>query len=169
MNGDKESGVTIQQMAEGIDTGDILLAEPCEITPDMTASELYDILKEIGARLIVKFAESPDEYLKCKIAQDDTKATHAPMITKEMKQINFEKSALEVYNFVRGLSGEAYTFFGEKRLKVFSSEICQKGETIDSKLSFTCGDGAVLWLAEVQPEGKRRMSAEEFLRGMREE
>jgi methionyl-tRNA formyltransferase len=165
MHGDTESGVTIQQMAEGIDTGDMLLSESCGITESMTAFELYDILKEIGARLIVKFAENPDEYLKCKTAQeDDTKATHAPMITKEMKQIDWNKTAAEIYNFIRGLSGEAYVFFGEKRLKVFSSEIV---EIINHELDFTCGDGAVLRLLEVQPEGKKRMSAEEYLRGIK--
>jgi methionyl-tRNA formyltransferase len=165
MHGDKESGVTIMQMEEGIDTGDMLLVESCEITAAMTASELHDVLREIGARLIVKFAENPDEYLKNKTAQDNEKATHAPMITKEMKQINFDKSALEAYNFIRGMSGEAYTFYGNKRLKVFSSQIA---ETINCNLDFTCGDGAVLRLLEIQPEGKKRMEAQEYLRGIKD-
>jgi methionyl-tRNA formyltransferase len=165
MHGDTESGVTIQQMAEGIDTGDMLLSESCEITESMTASELYDILKEIGARLIVRFAENPDEYLKNKTAQDNEKATYAPMITKEMKQIDFNKPALEIYNFIRGLAGEAYTFYGNKRLKVFSSEIT---ETISNELCFTCGDGACLRLAGIQPEGKKKMKSEEYLRGIKD-
>jgi methionyl-tRNA formyltransferase len=162
MHGDAESGVTIQQMEEGIDTGDMLLTEKCEIPAAMTACELYDVLKEIGARLIVEFAENPDEYLKRKTVQDDSKATRAPMITKEMKQIDWNKTAVEIYNFIRGLSGEAYTFYGEKRLKVFSAEIVER---LSNKLEFTCGDGCCLRLLEIQPEGKKRMSAEEFLRG----
>ncbi|MCL2697517.1 MAG: methionyl-tRNA formyltransferase [Oscillospiraceae bacterium] len=166
MNGDTESGVTIMQMETGIDTGDMLLFEKCAVTSKMTASELHDELKEIGARLIVKFAENPDDYMKYKVKQNDEESTHAPMITKEMKQIDWNKTAVEIYNFIRGLSGEAYTFFGGKRLKVFSSGIV---ETIDSKLDFACGNGAALRLLEIQPEGRKRMSAEEFLRGMREE
>ncbi|MCL2637131.1 MAG: methionyl-tRNA formyltransferase [Oscillospiraceae bacterium] len=166
MNGDTESGITIMQMETGIDTGDIMLMEKCEITAEMTASELHDELKEIGAKLIVKFAKNPDEYLKCKTMQNHEQATHAPMISKEMKQIDKGESALEIYNFIRGLSGEAYTFFGNKRLKVFSSEIV---EIVSNELDFTCGDGACLRLLEIQPEGKKRMNAEEFLRGIRKD
>jgi methionyl-tRNA formyltransferase len=164
MNGDKVSGVTIMQMAEGLDTGDMLLSEACEIGGDMTAAELHDVLKETGARLIVEFARKPEEYLKCKTVQDDAQMTHAPMISKEMKQINFEKPAAEIYNFIRGLSGEAYTFFENKRLKVFSAEIV---EILCNKLDFSCGDGRVLRLVEIQPEGKKRMKSEEFLRGIK--
>jgi len=162
MNGDTESGVTIMQMETGIDTGDMFLSEKCEIGNTMTAAELHALLSEIGARLIVKFTETPEEYIKCKTAQNNEEATYAPMISKEMKQIDTSKSSLEIYNFIRGLSGEAYTFFGEKRIKVFSSEIV---ETIYNELDFTCGDGRVLHLLEIQPEGKKKMSAEEFLRG----
>jgi len=162
MNGDTESGVTIMQMDIGLDTGDMFLSEKCEISDTMTAAELHNTLSEIGARLIVKFAATPDEYIKCKTAQNNDQVTYAPMISKEMKQIDKSKSALEIYNFIRGLSGEAYTFFGEKRLKVFSSVIA---ETIYNELDFTCGDGRILHLLEIQPEGKKKMSAEEFLRG----
>jgi methionyl-tRNA formyltransferase len=166
MNGDTESGITIMQMDTGIDTGEMLLAEKCEIDEKMTVSELHDELKEIGARLIIKYAENPDEYMKCKTVQNNDEATYAPMITKEMKQIDWSKSAVEIYNFIRGLSGEAYAFFGGKRIKVFSSEIT---EIINNKLCFTCGDGAFLQFVEIRPEGKKRMYAEEYLRGMREE
>ncbi|MDR2532856.1 MAG: methionyl-tRNA formyltransferase [Oscillospiraceae bacterium] len=166
MNGDKESGVTIMQMDAGIDTGDMLLFEKCEITDTMTASRLHDVLKEIGARLIVKFAENPEECLKCKTAQNNELATYAPMITKQMKEIDWNKSSADIYNFVRGLSGEAYTFIDNRRLKVFSSEIV---ETLNNKLDFICGDKRFLRLLEVQPEGKSKMKADEFLRGFRKE
>jgi methionyl-tRNA formyltransferase len=166
MSGDTMSGVTIMQMAEGLDTGDMLLSESCEITEKMTAFELHENLKEIGAKLIVKFMENPVEYLKCKTVQNDSEATCAPMITKEMKQIDYSKTAEEIYNFIRGLSGEAYTFSGNKRLKVFSSEIV---EIISHELDFSCGGGTFIRLLEIQPEGKKKMSAQEFLRGNRKD
>jgi methionyl-tRNA formyltransferase len=166
MSGDSQSGVTIMQMETGLDTGDMLLCEKCAINDNMTASDLHDVLTEIGARLIVKFMEAPDEYLKCKAAQNDADVTYAPMITKEMKKIDRNKSAREVYNFIRGLSGEAYTFLDNKRLKVISAQIIN-AEDSKGKLSFICGDGKVLRLLEIKPEGKAKMSAEEFLRGYR--
>jgi methionyl-tRNA formyltransferase len=166
MSGDSESGVTIMQMETGLDTGDMLLCEKCAISDNMTASDLHDLLTEIGARLIVKFMETPDEYLRCKTAQNNADVTYAPMITKEMKKIDRNKSALEVYNFIRGLSGEAYIFLDNKRLKIFSSQIIN-AEDGKGKLSFICGDGKVLRLLEIKPEGKAKMSAEEFLRGYR--
>ncbi|MCL1823976.1 MAG: methionyl-tRNA formyltransferase, partial [Oscillospiraceae bacterium] len=171
-------GVTIQQMAEGIDTGNILLSEKCKIENNMNASELHDILKEIGARLIVKFTENPEEYIKNKTAQDNSLATYAPLITKEMKKINWSKSALEIFNFIRGLSGEAFTFLNNKRLKIFSSEIINNSEEYNQEpgtiyngqlngFDIICGDGKLLRLFEIQLEGKSRMKADEFLRGFK--
>jgi len=166
MNGDTESGITIMQMETGIDTGAMFLSEKCPIGENTTASELHDVLSEIGARLIVKFMEKPDEYIRCKTAQDETQATHAPMITKEMKQIDWNKSAAEIHNFIRGLSGEAYDFMKGTRYKVFSSEIIDPMGK-HSGLEVICGDGKFLKLVEIQPEGKKRMSSQEYLRGLK--
>lgn len=162
ISGDKQSGVTIMQMDEGIDTGDMLLWESCEITDTMTASELHDELKIIGARLIVKFAENPEEYIKRRTVQDNSRATYAPLITKDMKKIDWNKSAREINNFIRGMSGEAFTFLNNKRLKAYASEIIPEKQTV---LDFICGDNYILRLTEIQPEGKNKMKAEDFLRG----
>jgi len=167
MSGDKQTGVTIQQMAEGIDTGDMLLWESCEIGEEMTSAKLHDRLKEIGARLIVRFAQNPQDYINRKTAQNNSDATYAPLITKEMKKIDCSKTSEEIYNFIRGLSGEAFVFYGDKRLKVFSSKIVDSGME-KGNLEIICGDKKTLRLLEIQPEGKKRMSAEEFLRGQRE-
>jgi methionyl-tRNA formyltransferase len=164
MNGDKESGITIMQMETGIDTGDMFLRESCAISDTMTAAELHDILSEMGARLIAEFMEKPEHYIGYKTMQDHSLATHAPLITKEMKRINRNKSALELHNFIRGFAGEAYTLLDEKRLKVFASECVLYG-AVPSKLDIICGDGKALRLLEVQIEGKSKMSAEDFLRG----
>jgi len=168
ISGDKETGVTIQQMGEGIDTGDMLLWETCKIGASMTSSELHDILKIIGARLIVKFTEEPEEYIKRKTPQDNSKATYAPLITKEMKKIDWDKPAIEVYNFIRGMSGEAFTIIDNKRLKVFASEIIDttgSPEMILDVLSILYGDNNLLRLTEVQLEGKSKMKSDDFLRG----
>ena len=168
INGDKETGVTIQQMAEGIDTGDMLLWESCAIGDKMTASELHDELKIIGAKLIVQFAENPEEFIKNKTPQDHSLATYAPLITKEMKEIDWNKSPVEVFNFIRGMSGEAFTFIDNKRLKVFASEVVESAggaEMVLDILSIVYGDDNLLKLTEVQLEGKNKMNADEFLRG----
>ena len=178
INGDKESGVTIMQMEQGLDTGDMLIAEKCRIDGNMTASELHNKLKDIGAGLIVKFCGNPEAYIKNKTAQDNSLATYAPLITKEMKKINWSKSALEIFNFIRGLSGEAFTFLNNKRLKIFSSEIINNSEEYNQEpgtiyngqlngFDIICGDGKLLRLFEIQLEGKSRMKADEFLRGFK--
>jgi len=166
MSGDKTGGITIMQMEDGIDTGDMFLCEECAIGEDMTASELHDTLSEIGARLIVEFCTKPEYYIERKTKQNEAQATHAPLITKDMKQIDWYKSASDNHNFIKGLAGEAYMFYGEKRLKVYRSEV---DDVSRGELDFVCGDGNVLRLTEIQPEGKRRMSADEFLRGIQKQ
>jgi methionyl-tRNA formyltransferase len=165
MSGDTETGITIQQMETGIDTGDILLCGKCSIGAETNAAELHDTLSEMGAKLIVEFMEVPDEYIKNKTAQEEAFATHAPLITKEMKRIDRNKSAVEIHNFIRGLSGEAFDIIDEKRFKIHSSVIAEESNTHNFEI--ICGDGKILRILELQPEGKRKMSAEEYLRGIR--
>lgn len=174
INGDTVTGVTTMFMAEGMDTGDILLQRETPIGPEETAGELFERLAPLGAdclsetlRLLEKGALTPTP-------QDHGKATHAPMLDKELARIDFEKTACEISCLVRGTNPApcARTFFGGKMLKVhralpilgFSGN---PGELLSAeRLIVGCGDGAVELLS-VQPEGKRPMEGAAYLLGRR--
>jgi methionyl-tRNA formyltransferase len=161
MDGETESGVTIMQMSRGLDTGDMLLKEKTAIGENMTATELHDILAETGGRLLVKALDSPGDLRPEK--QDNSKASYASMIVKDECEAEFSRPAKEIFNFIRGLSDYpcAYTFLGGKRVKIYRAVI---GEA-HGGISFKCGDGEIISLTEIQPEGKNRMESAEFLKG----
>jgi methionyl-tRNA formyltransferase len=162
MEGELSSGVTIMQMNEGLDTGAMLLTEAVAITEDMTASQLHDILAEVGGRLLVQALNGIDSLEP--IEQDDSLATYAEKIMKAECEVDLTKSAQEICNHIRGLADYpcAYTFIGEKRVKVYKAEI-GRAEGIELE----CGNGELITLTEIQPEGKKRMKAIDFLKGNR--
>ena len=182
INGEKESGVTTFKLKHEIDTGGILLQEKVAIWEQDTAGTLHDKLKESGAHLLVKtvqgladgtITEKPQETL----FTDNTLLKHAPKIFTETCKIDWSKSVEEVYNLIRGLSPypAAYTKLGEKTLKIFWAEkektptTVQAGEWETDKktyLKYAGADGYLL-LKDVQLEGKKRLTIEEFLRGYR--
>lgn len=173
MQGETETGVTTMHMAEGLDTGDMILKEKVAISPDMTASRLHDELSAIGARLIVQTLEMLEQGTAPRTPQTDENTCYASMITKEDCRIDFTKSADTVYNQIRGLSASpcAFTFLEGKRLKVYFAEKIQSSVTAPPGtviggdiLCVACGKGA-LRLTDIQPEGGRRMTDSDFLRG----
>ena len=176
IDGETVSGVTTMMMANGIDTGDMLMCESVEITAEMTAGELHDKLAEVGGDLILKTLVACEEGTLAPKKQDDSLSCYAGMISKEMCKIDFSKSAKQVYDFIRGMSPSpcAYTFIGDKRLKVYfavlsdvtSNKPC--GTLIDEeKLTVVCGDGKCISFTEVQGEGGKRMNASSFVNGFR--
>lgn len=164
MDGETRSGVTIMQMAKGLDTGDMLLSEKVPIGENMTASELHNILAELGGKLLVKTLNDIEKLSPMK--QDDSASTYAAMLTKAECQIDFSRPVKEVYNLIRGLADYpcAYTFIGNKRVKVYRAvtDFSQTG------IDMTCGDGKTITLTEIQPEGSKRMRTSEFLKGYKE-
>ena len=172
INGEKQSGVTTIYMAEGLDTGDMILSESVEIDERMTASVLHDRLSEMGAELIVKTLAQIEKGTAPRTPQGDGRTCYASMITKEMCRIDFTESADKVYDMIRGLSEApcAFTVLGGKRLKVYFAEktgiksVLPDGTAADDRLGVVCG-GEVLRLTDIAPEGSRRMSADEYLRG----
>lgn len=171
INGDSETGITTMLMNEGLDTGDILLVEKTPISIDDTASSVFDRLAEIGSKLIVKTLDYAQKGLLTPVKQDDSKATYASMLDKNISEIDFNKPAIEVHNLVRGLYDWpiAYTYLNLKKLKIFKtalSDLCGKaGEVLSvSPLTIACGDGSVEIL-ELQLEGKKRMDYKSFLLG----
>lgn len=171
LNGDKVTGVTAMQMAEGLDTGDILTAIETEIGENETSGELFDRLSILGGDLIITTLDMLENGEIKPIKQDESKATHTSKIDKSLCPIDFTRSADEVHNKVRGLNPwpVATAELCGKRLKIYSTKICEKsgrvGTIISTKpLIVACGSGSVE-IIELQPEGKKRMTSAAFLAG----
>lgn len=172
LNGDSESGVTIMYMAEGMDTGDMIMKAVCPIGENETSGELFEDMEKVGADAIEKALSLFDEGNVPREVQCDDDATVAPMLSKEMAEIDFGKSMCEVHNLVRGMNPWpiAYTYFDGKVLKVMRTEKApgyegKPGEILDErKFIVGCCSGAVL-ITECQMEGKNRTSGEDFMRG----
>ena len=171
LDGEKVTGVTTMLMDVGLDTGDILLKAETEIGENETAGELFDRLAVLGGELIV---QTLDKLKKGEITpqkQDESLATHTSKISKELCPIDFNKSAFEVHNKVRGLNPwpVAVTEIAGKTVKVYSSRVSDMSGAAGTILSLkpfvvACGDKSVE-LIEIQPQGKKRMTAQAFLAG----
>lgn len=171
LNGDKVTGVTAMQMAEGLDTGDILTVIETKIGENETSGELFDRLSILGGELIIKTLEMLENGEIKPVKQDESKATHTSKIDKSFCPIDFTKSAYEVHNKVRGLNPWpiATAELNGKKLKIYSTKVCEKsgkaGTIISIKpLIVACGSGSVE-IIELQPEGKKRMPSAAFLAG----
>lgn len=184
MNGDTETGVTTFKLSHEIDTGSILFKEKVLIADEMSAGELHDEMMNVGAQLVLRTVKAIDasrsgEKLNF-IAQNDAEATHAPKIFKETCKINWNKPLKKIYDHVRGLSPypTAFTEFVDANgqtqiLKIYkASRMASNGKAqcglleTDHKtfIRVHCSDG-ILQLNELQLQGKKRMSAKEFLNG----
>ncbi len=181
INGEKETGVTTFKLKHEIDTGDILLQEKFAIGEDESAGEIHDRMKEIGAALLVETVKGLAEGNVTEKSQLDrdgqTELKHAPKIFTETCKINWNKTAEEIHNLIRGLSPfpGALTTLNNKILKIYRSnkEITtpthEMGEVITdgkSYIKYCCSNGYIHVL-DLQLEGKKRMLAEDFLRGYR--
>jgi methionyl-tRNA formyltransferase len=186
INGEKETGITTFKLKQEIDTGNILLQEKIEIGDNETAGELHDRLKELGAKVLLKTVEGlaagslqelSQENLQPQTDLTGSPLKTAPKIFTRDCNINWNKSADEIYNLIRGLSPYpgAFTELGDKMIKIFR---CEKELLLPttktgkwesdgkSYLKFACKDGYI-HLKDVQLEGKKRMLIEDFLRGYR--
>lgn len=171
LNGETETGVTTMFMGEGVDTGDMLEKMSTPIGENETADQLYDRLRFMGAELLISTLKKLEAGELHPEKQDDSLATHAPMLSKEMSEIDFTRDAKSVHNLIRGLSSwpAAQTTYKGKRLKVYESRLAsghgEPGTLLDPKnFVVACGEGAVQ-LVSVQYEGSKRMPAADFLRG----
>ncbi|MBA4097471.1 MAG: methionyl-tRNA formyltransferase [Rhodospirillum sp.] len=168
MAGDAKTGVTIMQMAEGLDTGPMLLTEELAIGADMNAGTLHDALAEIGARLICQALDQLPDIEP--MPQPSDGVTYAAKITKEECRIDWRRSAAELDRHIRGLSPApgAFTEINGERLTVLAADLApgsgEPGAILDDRLTIACGDG-LLRPTLIKRAGKRAMSAEEMLRG----
>jgi methionyl-tRNA formyltransferase len=175
-NGETESGVTTMLLNEGLDTGEMLQAHKVGILPDMIAPELFEALSYVGAPLMVDTLRKLERGDLCPVPQDDALATFAPPLTRADGEIDFKRTAQQIYDRWRGFQPwpGAFTHFRGKRLVVHLLCVDQK-EQIElqpgelgirhGKLFVGCARGMKLELREVQVEGKARITAEEFIRG----
>ncbi len=176
LNGDQETGVTIMYMAEGLDTGDIISQRATPIDPEETVESLHDRLAEIGAELLVETVASIGAGTATRTQQDDSLSSYASMLSRDLSPIDFNKSAHQIHNQVRGLIPWPATSvkIGETVFKIFSVE--ETGESSEKpagtvlgadkkELNIVCGDGKVLRILELQAPGKKRMRAVDYLRG----
>lgn len=174
VQGETETGVTTMLMDEGMDTGDMLESESVTIGETETAEQLYDRLAVLGANLAVHTVKGLQEGTVTPQKQDESLVTYAPIITKEMGQIDFSKPATAIVNLVRGLHAWPTAFFMSEgsRVKVYEASaeqgdgkpcgtvLCSKG-----KLTVQCGENTAVTLTEIQPEGKGKMTATAWLNG----
>ena len=171
LNGETKTGVTSMQMDKGLDTGDMLLRRETEIGENETYQELYDRLAVMGGEVLADTLKAVEEGTLAPEKQDDSLSCYSPMITKSMSALDFSKSAKELHNTVRGVTG--FTLMSGKRLKIFRSVIengtdekAANGEIVDAdKFTVKCGDGGLLTFTEIQAEGGKRKKTADFLRG----
>jgi methionyl-tRNA formyltransferase len=170
-NGEKETGVTTMQMDAGLDTGDILLQRKVEIGVDENSVELMDRLSLVGAELLAETVNSLEQIRPIK--QDDASATLAPLLRKADGLIDWTRPAAEIANRIRGFQPfpSSFTVAKGSRLTIWRATAGAgrgpAGEVLEAsgdELSVGTGEG-ILRIAELQPEGKRRLSVRDFLNG----
>ncbi len=179
LDGESETGITIMYMDAGIDTGDIILQEKLAISASETGGSLFDKMAVLGADLLLKALDKLENGTAARTPQDNDRATYVKMLDKEMGRMDFTQPAVKLERNIRGLNPwpSAYTNLDGKTLKLWKAEVepntsetigkAQPGEIIDLRkdaIAVATGDGTLV-IRELQLEGKKRMSADAFLRG----
>lgn len=176
IDGEKETGITIMYMVEKLDAGDILAQRAIPIGEKDTTGTMHDKLSTLGAELLLETLPKLQQGTIEPIEQDESKVTYAPNITKEKEKINWNKTAREIYNHIRGLVPwpVSYTTFNGIRIKIWWGEVVEKTtnelpgtitELENDGICVACGENTVLKITELQPAGKKKMAAKTFLLG----
>ena len=179
LNGEKETGITIMYMAEGMDDGDIISQEKVVIRDDETVGELHDELSKLGPKLLLETLPSIFDGTNNRIKQDDSQVSLAKIIKKEDEILDFNDLSINIYNKVRGLNPfpGAYSILDNKRVKIYKSRIesdksnKEPGTIIDvlkDGIAVKTQDGKII-IEELKMEGKKKMSSKEFLNGVKKE
>ncbi len=174
INGETETGVTAMYMDEGLDTGDIIDSSSVAIDDEDTGETLHNKLSLLGAELLIKTVKNIVNSTVTRIKQGETTTEYAPIINKEMGKLDFNNSAICLNNLVRGFNPwpASYFIFNGLRIKVYKTEVISANEKEAGKLIITnniphivCGDGNLLKLIEICPEGKKKMSGADAVKG----
>lgn len=175
INGEEETGITTMFMAEGLDTGDMLLKTVVPIEKEETGGSLHDKLSVIGGDLILETLEQLENGTAIRIKQDDKLSNYVGTLNKSLGNIDFSKPAKEIERLIRGLNPwpSAYTFLNGKMLKIWKASVIEKEYTSQTgvvveitkdEMIVKTGEGALAF-KELQLEGKKRMTTDAFLRG----
>ncbi len=177
IRGEEKTGVTVLFMSEEVDAGDMILQEEVPIGPEDTYDSLHERLAEKGARLLVEAIGKIENGTAPRIPQEGKRATFAPKLPPDMGLINWDREGRKIVNLIRGLSAHpgAYTFLRGKKIKIYGASWERSGPEAgpgtvlaasDKGLPVVARDGLV-YLRDVQLEGKKRMPVKDFLRGFR--
>lgn len=177
IKGEKKTGITTMYTDVGIDTGDMLLKKELEIGPDMTVGELHDKMAVLGAEVLMESLTALKNGTLQRIPQEDSQSSYAPMMNKELGHIDWNKSAGEIHNLVRGTDPwpGAYTFLLGNRMRVWKTSLVpgksdaedDNGKILkvdDEGILVKCPDGNLL-IKEVQFDSSKRMSVGDYIRG----
>jgi methionyl-tRNA formyltransferase len=176
IDGEEKTGITIQQMNAGIDTGDILYVKEYILDTKETGASLFDKLMVLGAEAIVEALPLIEAGKITPVPQNEAEATHAAKLTKQLGELDFTKSAVVLERLIRGLNSwpSAYTLFRGKQLKIWEAEVldeiqadAEPGTVIavdKQSITVAAGEGG-LQILELQIEGKKRMACKDFLLG----
>ncbi|MCL1833790.1 MAG: methionyl-tRNA formyltransferase [Leptospirales bacterium] len=178
INGEKETGVTVQMINEELDAGDIIAQEKIQLNNSITSGELYEIVNSIGEELLLKSVEILSDGRDRLIPQDHSKATYCGKIDRDTALIDWNKSSSEIHNLIRGLNPKpaAWTNFRNMNMKIWktaefnNNEISLKPGQIlkHNKKQLIAGTGSgILEILEIQPENKKRMDGLSFINGYR--
>ncbi len=177
LNGESETGVTIQRMAHDMDAGDIILQQSTPIHQSETAGMLYGRLAELGGKLVVEAVAQIEAGTARYTPQDHAKATPAPMLSKALSPVDWTRSAQEIYNQIRGLDpwpGASTDVISGEPIKLWGGQVVEKhtdalpgaiAAADKNGIDVACGDGNVLRILELQPPGKKKMTAAAYLAG----
>lgn len=174
INGDEYAGVTSMMMNEGLDTGDIIIKRSVKIDINETSGELYERLALLGGDVLEETLTLIENGELTTIPQNDDESTYAPLLSKELSEINWSESALSIHNKIRGLNPwpVAITYIDGIKYKIFKSQLVENakgepGEIVDNnkKLVVACGDGNGISIEFIQPDGKKQMDISSFLLG----
>ncbi|MBE5962593.1 MAG: methionyl-tRNA formyltransferase [Lachnospiraceae bacterium] len=182
IDGEEKTGVTIMHMDEGIDTGDMILKVEVPIEKKETAGTLHDKLAKAGSKALLEALGQIKAGTAKREKQDDSLSSYVKMLDKQLGNIDFNKSAVEIERLIRGLNPwpSAFTSLGQKTLKIWDADVCEDEELVKQASSMEngtvafvqkntfyikTGDG-LLQINELQLEGKKRMHAGDFLRGV---
>ncbi len=177
INGENETGVSSMLMNEGMDTGDILLAKKTPIGEKETSADLFERLADLGAKLLIETIDAMEAGTLTPQKQDDSKATYAPMLDKSMCEIDWNLPAEQIDRLIRGLSPFfcACSSFDGKRVKLLEADVSdlscdlKAGELLDEDgaIKIVCGENTALEVKVLQPEGKKPMKSQDYIRGHR--
>ena len=175
IDGEKETGVTIMKMDAGLDTGDMVAKSVVEISETDTGETLHDKLSEAGSKLIVDTLPTIEDNTASYTPQDNSESCYAKRLTKSLGFIDWNKSAIEIERLIRGLNSwpSAYTYFKGKTCKIWSAQAIEEkvsGEVgsishVEKDIIYINTGKGLLAVKELQLEGKKRLSAKEFMLG----